>query len=597
LPRKVCLLDSVGNAEHFLADCPDLGGWALFASHYSVVDYLEDRGIRCEEISSLLQFDDYSGLLQRQYPGGDVYADVRRSIEELDSLVTDDFWRALGTSERLPLFSSMFDYLFHVASWGYVLLTMALDRAVEREGSGYILTYEQPVLPGYLGVHDVVCEAARRLDLEIEVRESCVVQPTAVPVTPVRRSARSLVGAVWGRLFGGGAPKSGGPVNQTGRAVVLMMPEHDLRPLTEQETIKVCRWSTGGPLDHFVLSQAHRERGFKAASILIEKLKSHVFSPLWPPTFWGRLVQEIGENGHDAFAQLACLDDLIFRREVCGGIWAFSPGALISRNLLVSRLLRSGLPVMGRQHGGNYGAQNCGFAHYLSDFLKCTHFLGNGFDKREIEDGRCPLDDLEVLKVGSYKDPSPESLSFKPKTGHVVFPITNCFSLTMALRMSPNELAKRQLEILHALDSRKDLTTWVKPFDGADDTNFAHSRAMRRMRHLRWVSGGVRWVVEQRRPQLVVIEYPSSPLFELLPYDVDIFLLMDPLLPFSEEAVAMLRERAYIFEGSGEMARAILEYGVRPCERLRDDSYYRKYIWKPGARENLLREVGRAMHQ
>ena len=80
------------------------------------------------------------------------------------------------------------------------------------------------------------------------------------------------------------------------------------------------------------------------------------------------------------------------------------------------------------------------------------------------------------------------------------------------------------------------------------------------------------------RPRLVVIENISTPLYDAIGLDVDIFLMLDDMWPLSTSALTMLKKRVHIFETPEDLAKAILLYGTTPLNRLRDKEFYQTFV-------------------
>jgi hypothetical protein len=128
------------------------------------------------------------------------------------------------------------------------------------------------------------------------------------------------------------------------------------------------------------------------------------------------------------------------------------------------------------------------------------------------------------------------------------------------------------------MEVREDLKCVVKPPLNFGEDNFGHLEALRRLRHVRVARATWSDYLVRCRPRLVVFEIASTPLFEALPLDVDIFLMLDPIFPFAESALAMLKKRVHVFTAAEELAEAIGRYGIEPLPRLRDQTYYRAYV-------------------
>jgi hypothetical protein len=160
----------------------------------------------------------------------------------------------------------------------------------------------------------------------------------------------------------------------------------------------------------------------------------------------------------------------------------------------------------------------------------------------------------------------------------IVFPIMHCLPLYDVARMPDGELARRQLVILQAMEARTDLKCVLKPFLNYCEDTFAHMQTVRSLRHVRvahttWTGYLARW-----QPRLIVLEVASTSLYETLHLDVDIFVMPDPVLPFSPGALELLRRRVHVFPTVEEMGEAIRLYGSKPMRQLRDRAFHDTYV-------------------
>ena len=290
---------------------------------------------------------------------------------------------------------------------------------------------------------------------------------------------------------------------------------------------------------------------------------------------------------------LVLLDTQLRQRRVDAAAWSVSPGGRPQKNLLVQYLLAGKVPVVGMQHGGNYGVQDLGCLHVLSDFSKCTRFFSYGVTSKDILPRLGNNIHCDIVPIGSTRTPSETIVhSFVPRRGRVVYPPTLSRSMLCAGEMkSPRQLAEDQRMLLQALDSRTDLDVWIKPFHNATPSTLACPQTLQRMKHARIAGGGFTWFLSQMRPQLVVIDLASSTLFESLPFDVDIFMLHDAVYRFTPEADRMLRDRVHVFDTAADMVQALLEYGRVPLQRLRSNEYYVRFMHQPGAEKRLVDEL------
>ncbi len=597
--KRICLLHSIDDAEHFLATHGRGHGYRLYSTHCSVVDHLAEMGLSCEEVSARITHEDNLKIRQSHWPGGNLHDETRRLLAALDACVPADFQVTLGLRQPVALFTFQYDYLLARALTGKTLFFLALDRILTDAPAEEMLVYEQDIHAPYFSAHDVLEQLlVPKHNIFLATarahgREALAKFPmhTVKPrLQTYARAAAKRLSALFQRRAATatqpGAAQSGGRL--------LLFPEADLQDLPSLPLpFELLIWPPGGlpELPGEDLPQL-RAKILPLVSRITDALGSDV-PPEVPPRFWERFRSQFAQRGEELLLALVLLDRLLGQRLVDAAAWGFSPGSEPRKNLLVQYMLACGLPVAGMQHGGNYGVQNCGYMHVLSDYSKCSLFFTHGFTREDVpaEFGtaiRCAL-----VPVGSLQVPSGNLVGANATSkGRVVYPpFFGVTQLAVGDLRSPSQIAADQALLLQTLENRTDLDIWIKPHPNASPSTLACPGTMRRLKHARIAGGGFTWFLTQMRPQLVVIDFPSSTLFEALPFDVDIFLLLDPMYRFTPEAERMLRERAHVFETATDMALALQKYAREPLPRLRSDEYYARFIHRPGAKERLTREL------
>lgn len=598
--KQLCLLNSICDAQSFLSHSHDLEAWHIYAMHHSVVDYLKTENVECQDISVHLTQKDYDAALDALYPKGTLYEQRHGVLAELDAIVPQSVCQELGLKASVPFFSSTYDYYSHVGFWGKQLLSIAIGRAICNNGTERALVYSQEPLPGLFSAEDVVkYYIVPRYDIPVDIQASPTCSSEPIPAKKIYPDAMILFRALMKRgarvLQGLGCTCDKLPRFDDMKNVILLLPEYDFYPLLEESSpFNIVKWFQDGPVGQEGEMDVYNKYSRQACSTIAAVVDNHEFAAQVPKEYIQRIVNDLLDDNGKVFRHLALLEAKLKKGEIDCAVWGNSPGALTWKNAISNYLLKSDIPVIGGQHGGNYGAQDCGYGFALSDYKKCTHFFSYGFDKEDVKDDRNMPASLTVVPVGSTRCYSKlEGASYSPKSGRVLFPITNCFPVQSTVRISPFELARRQKSILGALDEREDLDVWIKPFVDSSSSMLAWGHYLQHLKHAKVANAGLPWFLKRKRPELVVIEFPSSPLFEILPLDVDIFLMFDPVLPFNKDAEESLRRRAHVFETEAEIVDAILQYKKEPITRLRDDSYYRKYIWRPNAKKRMVDEVER----
>ncbi|MHC1699595.1 MAG: hypothetical protein AB9900_01265 [Humidesulfovibrio sp.] len=598
-------MHSIDDADHFLSTHGPAHGYRLYSTHCSVVDHLAAAGVKCEDVSACIGPEDNLAVLEAHWPGGSLHDERSRLLAALETCVPADFQAGLGLSHPIPLFTALYDYLTVWSLSGKHLFSLALDRILEDFPAAEVLVYDQDAQAPYFTAREILENdlAPRHGFVLAGAKATGCLAARPLPALAVRPRLRTYARALVKRLSGLRRRLAASPAQSAPKTAgrLLLFPEADLKPLLSAALpFELLLWpSLGLPEIPGVDLEPLRARVRPMAQHIATALGAGpppavppVVPPVVPESCWERFRAAFARQGEEFLLSLVLLDTLLRQDLVDAAAWGFSPGSSPQKNLLVHYLLAARVPVAGMQHGGNYGVQDVGCQHLLADYAKCTRFFSYGATRRDIPSRLEEQIPCDIVPVGSTRTPS-ESLvdSFVPRKGCVVYPPTLVRSTLCAGDMkSPARMAEDQRMLLQALESRTDLEVWIKPLHNATPNTLACPATLLRLKHARIAGGGFTWFLSQMRPQLVVIDFPSSTLFDSLPFDVDIFMLFDPVYRFTPEAERMLSERVHIFETAEEMAKALQLYARAPLKRLRSNEYYARFLHQSGAEERLVEE-------
>jgi hypothetical protein len=300
----------------------------------------------------------------------------------------------------------------------------------------------------------------------------------------------------------------------------------------------------------------------------------------------GRCVAHIVRHARELLEPMVVAQRIAASFRLVAAAWDVPLITRVPLNLMGEALLASGVRVLGRQHGANYVDQRLGSIHFDSDFDRCTHYFSYGFGDAEFREAYPDARPRCVFVPGGNP---PRVSAARRRSVDIAFPIGGCVPLFYLARMPESELVRRQRAVLAAVEERTDLDCVVKPPPGYSHDSFGHMEALAALRHARVVEGTWAEFLERSTPRLAVFETASTPLTEVLAHDVDVFLMLDPLFPFTERAITMLRRRVHVFDSSEELAAAILAYGRESMPKLRDSSYYDTFVNRGSAAH--LREL------
>jgi hypothetical protein len=201
-----------------------------------------------------------------------------------------------------------------------------------------------------------------------------------------------------------------------------------------------------------------------------------------------------------------------------------------------------------------------------------------------------------VIPVGSYKEEmsaAQRKESPEKQTIDILFPMAMSMSFFLeGFRIRTNQLYQYQKQLTEFLDNLPDVAVRIKPVPNHDENSCATVQQFKRLKRAQVLSGmTLRECLKSFRINAVLLEYPSTTLFEVLGEDLEIFLLCDPVLPFSPEALDLLKKRVHYFETTADVIEAIRKWVTGDLPKKRDTAFMEKYVSKPDTRQNILKHI------
>jgi len=278
-------------------------------------------------------------------------------------------------------------------------------------------------------------------------------------------------------------------------------------------------------------------------------------------------------------------------------IWGMPPNE-DTRALITAYCQSVGIPVIGAQHGGNYGERFQRW-HAYADYSRCDYFLSYGFDQQDLERTIVDKDlSVKIVPVGRARMIATPKMR---KDIDILFPMTDnrsSFCISSAIRILPHELNQRQVKIIQYLDSLKELKTFCKPMAFSDHTTSSVLPLLKQLTNAKaCFYDNLSNFLCRYKPKAIVIEYPSTPFYEVIHMDIEIFLMHDPVNPFEPQALEMLKRRVHYAETIDELIRLLEEFRQGRLEKKRDQSFWEHYLYRPDPKQNIRSFIQQIVNQ
>lgn len=304
------------------------------------------------------------------------------------------------------------------------------------------------------------------------------------------------------------------------------------------------------------------------------------------------LKKDFLKKSKDYYTGLKTLDNLIKVDKVDLAIWG-SPPVNGFKALFYEYCKVKKIKVIGMQHGASYVDQNYQ-KHYYSDFMRCDKYISYGFTQEDFENNFKGINykNIKIHSFGTTKLYDTISTA-KTKTVDVLFPVTNSISIFDGglSRSKPDIIHGDQVEILDILEeeSKDNITSLVKPFM---NTNIWQTSVFYKLKKLQFAK--VEWnktltdTLNETNVKCVIIEFMSTPLYEVLSYDIEIFLFVREADNLTDKARKMLEKRVHIVKDFKEFEINFKKWLVQKLPQKRNSEYYNYYVKKENTKENII---------
>lgn len=581
---KVLLLHTVQDAD----DCVRkklFEQYRLYSTHSSVDVHLQEKyGITCTCISTLVS--DSTVLALRHTASNKVDA----ILAALDNHIAPVLNQQLGVAMRYATPILGYNAKYHYT--GYQFLQFAIQRLIETVGIQEIAVYPYQ-FTALFHTATTIDTFVRQCFPTISV--VLLGASSSGKATSFRMVVRRLLNPqkVLAVLRNKNAQRhiASATVQHEKPTIVLSEPIGEFTPLIAKlrQLYNVVYYSAGSGTPKGMNAAAKRELVLPDGHDILTALQP-VLGGDTIATLFARDVWEHMSNNIQRYAQaVETAHRLHNSTPIAAGLWG-GPPADPERALLYEYLCSAGIPVVGYQHGSVYG-DSWEPWHFDSDFTKCDVFLSYG----------CTHDDLHrlyperrvectIVPAGKAKLPT-VSVKGKKKID-ILFPLTNSISMLEAglVRIAPHILTQRQIQLLEYLNSLEQCSVYVKPFPYSTPANCSVLPVLKRCKNLHVVDDiGFTGFLQTHHPRAVLIEFPSTPLLEVLHLDTEVFVMNDSLHPFEAQALEELQQRVHYAEQTNEMIALLQNFVAGTSAKKRNTAFLQHYVQKRDTEETVLR--------
>lgn len=589
-PRpSLVVVDSLASANRLVRNRHETDNRVIVSLHPGIQTYLQTHGVECRDLSGFIDDDTFCANLQA----------AERAIAGLLSPLDEEHAAALSECLDLRPGIDWFGPLYRLHGKydlaGLLNGQRAFQLACELVDPSEIVLYGSHAWSCISPEGDLplVIEGALhgRPDLTGAIRcTSGEPKTTDLPVNFVGRLKRRALAAA------GVVPEALNVFAWRGKkpVTVLLEPLYDLAFL-KRELPAALNWAY--QRDPWVLRRlSMHERG------RVERAKALVQE--WDPGGWdlsafmprhagaamvaaakvlARRIQVDFSRRIERYARsLLRMRRVVTTTGVRRAVWGNDP-VCGSKALIVEYLLKAGIPVIGCQHGAVYGIQVCD-EHNETAHSRCSVFLSYGYTRRDLEETSTNVEAAraDIRPVGSYRVfKASRARRLAGRTVDLFYPMTNNYSvLCSSQRSKVDTFVALQRELLGILDQPVGRRIVVKLSPPSVDAPSALGDVLARYAHLATTAEGILPYMRRGNVRAVLIDANfSTCLIEVIPFDCEIFVLHEPLMPFGARALSMLVDRVHYLHSAAEFGLVFEAYLEGELAPRRDPRFMNQFVF------------------
>jgi len=580
------LSDAVENGLH--------RGGILFSTHPNVDAYAKELyGVECKYLGNYLTLEEI--LEHSRF----VSNTVDKLLLELDARIAPGLNSTLGC--RMRYLTPLYSYIGKHHLLGYSCLEHALNKVIENyslsELTSYHLKGTSLVRKIHLGnflddlssirvetLESKQADAENHLKIQDRLKYAC-----AKLQIDSRRNLRNLLR----RIFDQPGTRR---VSGRDRATIFVSGSlFDLEIIIDdlKSRYELFYFENGAP------SEDHEGWGL-STPLRLEAIRTDMLNNIGNVSvkaFLRDMLDDFSRNIHKYIQELQCVIGRHRKTGISLGLWGNPP--MSGPSSLAFEYLRSeGIKTIGLQHGASYGDQVVPLDLDL-DYRRCDFFISYGFTGEDLQRGyrdnvKIPAD-LEILPFGKLSNR--KNNSGKLKDIDILFPVTNSVSLFDGGLSRNPFLTQMQIDILEYLNTKQGLSIIIKPMLFSTHRNSVIFPFLSRCRNLKIINYlTLRDFLIRHSPRAVVIEYPSTTLYDIIDTDTEIFLLGDPINVYEEEALTKLTRRVHFAESTEELFLLMDRFLHGNLGKKRDRSFSDHYLRRDHAREKVMDFINTLLH-
>jgi|GEM_PF-1154675 len=590
LIKQAILLHSVADVEHYVKHLHKSNN-ILFSTHVSVDVYLKEKyNLECRCISSLFDLNEINDIRDRSIEI------INQVLSCLECEITPTINNILDLEIRY--FIPHYYYrAFHQLN-SYITLVEGLKKLIIIHGIDKLAIYDycfNNFLEVNTSMEKLICILSKNDAINIVIE---IIINSNKPLKP----GNSIIWAKIIRLFNNPRYALGKGLTQIKNYLRFFRKTKSKKSILIYDELYDLDFITDY-LDEYNVFYYHNDLGHptgkrvKTIIIKIENATDINYTPKENDNLYGLIMNEIimdfCKNSQRYLEPICLLKEITQKFPICIGVWGLPPVSG-SKAMIFEYLRSKHIKILGAQHGFGFGESlNMQFE---VDFSLCDYFISYGFTDDDVKKLR-PVhgNKAEILPLGSTKFTTKQKR--KQINIDIFWPITNSISIMDGgmMRIPPHILLERQKKILEYLNSLHEVKIYIKPLMNSNQDNLALIEIIKRFKKIKLINLSMNEFLRKYNPRAVIIEFPSTPIYDVLNLDTEIFLMNDELLPFEKNVLNEIQKRVYYSETVDDILAQLNLFLKGTLIKKRDDTYLKHFLIKEYTKENIIKIINDIM--
>jgi len=304
------------------------------------------------------------------------------------------------------------------------------------------------------------------------------------------------------------------------------------------------------------------------------------------------LDYEVTIYKNDYLQKISLFSKFLKEKKIKKIFWALSPPPVLRNILLfILRSKKLKIKIFGVQHGGQYFLMNHEIVNKDSDFDYCNYYLAYGisnyFNKKKFIKNK----NLKLVNCGSFKSNYIKHLELDNKINQskiLYIPAARMKMEIPRLGTSATSFFNLQMKICNFLNLNKNFKSYIKIIPNIISGKKIHDYfslqynsiyyELSQFTNIKINSMPLTQAIKTIRPKIIICDYLSTPIYEIIKTNCEIILFMDEINVIKKDVFRLLNKRIFLVKNMKQMLKTVKAIEKSEYSKLDNDDFYKNFF-------------------